>query len=118
MGTLRSREIAETYQIRVKSGELKQSCPLCDREALQKFIYWKIIKNNFPYDRIASVHDMIVPLRHIKESGLSAEEKNELSKIKHGYINSTYDFLLESTTKVRSIPAHFHIHLVVINEQE
>jgi hypothetical protein len=57
---------------------------------------------------------MIVPLRHVGEDELSEEEKAELLAIKKSYINEHYDYSLEATGK--SIPNHFHLHLIVTKE--
>jgi hypothetical protein len=56
---------------------------------------------------------MIVPLRHTKERGLNAEELDELLQIKEEVLNSEYDYLIEAALKNRSIPEHFHLHLVI-----
>ncbi len=88
-------------------------CPLCHAEALKTFRFWKIVNNNFPYDAIAKIHHMIVPLRHTKERGLNAEELDELLQIKEEVLNSEYDYLIEAALKNRSIPEHFHLHLVI-----
>lgn len=108
---LRSDEMSAAYKALRESGFLERTCPLCDTEAIQTFTYWKIIPNRFPYDRIAKRHDMIVPLRHAKEEELSQDEWVEYSTIKHSYLQE-YDYVLEATVKKKSIPAHFHLHLV------
>ena len=88
-------------------------CPLCSGEALTTFVHWKIMKNAFPYDGIARVHDMLVPLRHITEAELTKEQHQELFDIKHTYLNEKYEYIMEATNSVKSIPGHFHLHLIV-----
>lgn len=72
--------------------------------------------NAFPYDKIATSHDMVVPLRHVPEAELTPEERKELVEIKHEYVNANYEYILEPTHKKKSIPAHFHLHLVVLKD--
>ena len=74
---------------------------------------WRIIPNDFPYTRIAALHHMVVPKRHVKEDELSQEEWMEYNQLKHSYINDNYEFIIEPTNRKKSIPAHFHIHLIV-----
>lgn len=93
----------------------RSECPICDRVGLKTFKYWKIIKNDFPYDRIAKKHDMLVPIRHVIENDLNQKELDELRKIKNSFIkDSNYDYIIESNYKMKSLPTHFHLHLIVL----
>jgi len=116
MATLRTPEGEKKYQDYIKAGGLDNGCPLCRDTARKTFTYWKIVSNDFPYDRVAGAHDMVVPLRHITEHELTAEELEELREIKHSYINDTYDYVIEAVYKKKSIPKHFHLHLVTLKE--
>lgn len=117
MATLRTRETKEKYKAWLADRGPQTECPLCSREPLHQFMYWKIIDNHFPYDRIAKVHHTLVPLRHVAEKDLSAEERVELLEIKRSsFINDQYDYSLEATPRTLSIPDHFHIHLMVIKD--
>ena len=116
MASLRTPESSQRYKDHIASGELEKGCPLCEEEGKQSFMYWKIMKNDFPYDKIAATHDMIVPLRHIAEPEMTEEEYEELQKIKSGYIDSHYEWIMESTHQTMSIPAHYHLHLIVVKE--
>jgi diadenosine tetraphosphate (Ap4A) HIT family hydrolase len=117
MGTLRIAESEERYQKVLRGGVLKQGCPLCSKKPIKLFAYWKIIHNDFPYDKIADIHDMIVPLRHANEQELSDDERTELERIKkEEYLQSGYEYMIESTRKKKSVPAHFHLHLIVAKD--
>jgi hypothetical protein len=107
----RSNEVSEKYRAHRDTGALEKSCPLCDTTAVIGYRSWKIIPNEFPYDLIAVVHDMIVPLRHVDEAGLTDEERAELIEIKNSTLG-TYDIVVEATRHNKSIPAHFHLHLI------
>lgn len=91
---------------------------LCEKVALpgKQFEHWKIVVNDFPYDTIAARHDMIVPILHVVEPELTAEEWKELLRLKETILSDEYDYLLEATHKGKSIPAHFHLHLVTAKE--
>jgi hypothetical protein len=89
------------------------TCALCDKKPIQAFKYWKVTSNEFPYDLIASEHHMLVPMRHVTEKELTADELHEFSEIKSAYIASKYDYIIEATPKNKSIPTHFHLHLII-----
>ncbi len=91
-------------------------CPLCTTQPLTGFTFWKIIPNDFPYDRVAKVHHMIVPLRHVVEDELSDNEREEFKKIKKEVLFVNYQHLIEGCESCKSIPGHFHIHLLVEKE--
>lgn len=112
---LRTAHTAQKYRDFVASGGLDTQCALCFATPIHIFKYWKIICNDFPYDRIADIHDMIVPIRHSTENSLSKEEKEEFLTIKESHLQA-YELLIEATYKIKSIPAHFHIHLVNVKE--
>jgi diadenosine tetraphosphate (Ap4A) HIT family hydrolase len=116
MGDLRTPEGTAHYKAYIKNGGLEGVCRICEGAAMEEFQYWKVIKNNFPYDKIATTHNMIAPKRHADEHGLSAEEWNELTKIKNGYLHKEYDYLIEATHRKKSIPTHFHLHLIVAKD--
>lgn len=100
------------YVREIEGGALERSCPLCDAEPLQQFPHWKIVRNIYPYDKIAKKHDMLVPLRHAREAELTVEESAELDQIKETYVHENYEYMIEATHKRKSIPAHFHLHLI------
>lgn len=112
MVSLRTPEGKQKYKEYLQS-EKSDVCPLCEKAAIKSFIYWKVTENNFPYDKIAKTHHMLVPLRHVAEEQLSLEELVELKKIKAEFVSPDYDWMLEATNKNKSIPGHFHLHLIV-----
>src|SRR3989344_1004131 len=112
MCALRNIESEDKYQ-KLAPELLKKGCPLCLKTPEQTFTHWKIVTNDFPYDKIAKTHHMITPLRHVSEQELSDDEKKELQDIKGGYLNTHYEYIIEPTHKKKSIPAHFHLHLIV-----
>jgi len=116
MGDLRTPEGTARYKAYIKNGGLEGGCRICEETTLKEFQGWKIIKNNFPYDKIAATHNMIVSKRHADEHGLSTDEWSELTKIKNEYLHKEYDYFIEATHRKKSIPAHFHLHLIVAKD--
>jgi hypothetical protein len=110
--TLRMPQTEQKYQDMKDSGLLAGVCALCRVEAIQTFTYWKLIPNEFPYDKIAKRHDMIVPLRHTAD--ISDDERAELLQLRSSYIDEHYRYIMEATNRTKSIPAHYHLHLIEI----
>lgn len=113
MASFRTKKSEEKYYKHLKNK--KGGCPMCDRSGLKTFKYWKIIKNRFPYDRIAKKHNMLVPIRHVVEDDLNQKELIEFKKIKNSFLkDSDYDYIMEASPKIKSMPTHFHLHLIVL----
>ena len=114
--SLRTPEGEERYR-QQREKRKGDDCPLCnDKETLQFFTYWRIVENSFPYDQFAEVHHMILPLEHKGERDLTTPEKEELLSLKETYIAEHYNFIMESTHLQKSIPQHFHLHLIIPKE--
>ena len=97
--------------------DFKMKCDFCITEPSSKkqsFVYWKILKNIFPYDRIAEEHDLIIPKRHFQhESEMTNNERAELVHIKSHQLSAhkKYDFIWENFLHMRSME-HYHLHLL------
>lgn len=117
MYIFRTKETHELYEEHKRNGQLEHICRLCEAETLHEFTHWRIVNNRFPYDRICQLHHMLIPKRHIIEHELSDAEKEELLLIKHTHVNETYVFVLEALPQYKSIPSHFHLHLVIPKEE-
>ena len=114
MDLLRSNEMAAKYKAAISNGALEGECILCKKDSIAEFEHWRIIINDFPYDRIAKVHHMVIPKRHVSEDSISFEEWNELALLKGGYISDNYDYIIEAAHRNKSIPGHFHLHLIAV----
>ena len=108
----RSEKSAKIYEQHLSSIDLANDCPHCQREAIKSFEHWKIIKSNFPYDRIAKEHLLLVTLEHKKTSELSDAELAELHKIKQTEIPEHITHIIDVLPKRQSVPNHTHIHLI------
>ncbi|HWA31930.1 MAG TPA: hypothetical protein VG694_00540 [Candidatus Paceibacterota bacterium] len=111
--TFRTQEMNEKYDQFKAEGNLVKGCNLCEAPSLTEFNYWRIVDNRFPYDRVAKTHHMILPKRCVTEENLTDEEKAELKSLRAGYVNENYEFVIEPTAKMKSIPLHMHLHLIV-----
>lgn len=112
MGSLRTKEGNRRYQDAIAGGLLEAGCPICKDVPLKRFKAWKIMKNAYPYDKIAVKHDILVPLRHVRSEEITQEEWLEFNEIKNAYVSENYEWLIESVARKRSIPDHYHMHLV------
>ena len=112
MTILRSKATQKKYDAYIVGG-VGEGCVLCQKEPINSFTHWKIVSNDFPYDRIAKTHHMIVPIRHSDESELTDDEVQELRTLKETYIADHYDDIIEATRHQKSIPHHFHLHIIV-----
>ena len=112
MGTLRTPETEAAYTKLKKEGHLLEGCVLCTSPSVKEFNEWRIIENRFPYDLVASVHHMILPKRHVAEEEFTDSERKEYGEIKETYMQDTYEFFIEPVNRQRSIPEHWHLHLI------
>jgi hypothetical protein len=117
MGSLRTEEMAKKYMEYKKDGHMSRVCNLCEKAPLIKeFNYWKIVENIFPWDNVAKLQHMIVPKRHVIYDKLNDDEKKEFDEIKVSHIEKEYELIAEVTNKKKSIPEHFHIHLIIMKD--
>jgi len=58
-----------------------------------------------------------MPKRHVVYGKLNTLEKKEFDKIKMGFVEKNYTHIIETTNKRKSIPSHFHIHLLVLKKK-
>ena len=84
-------------------------------QLVQEFTHWRIIANKYPYDVIASRHDMLVPKRIFGSlEECTPEEWEEYFSIRHQLTaENIYDCILENFPKDRSVMKHLHLHLLV-----
>lgn len=117
MSSLRTPPIEEAYHQYRENHDFITHCPLCEKEPLRLFTHWKIVRNDFPYDKLAREHNMIVSLRHTVEADFTPAETEELRKIKHEIMLSPeYDFVMEITEPHKTIPPHFHMHIIALRD--
>lgn len=117
MKGLRTKKMYERYKRYRAAKFAPGECVLCGEaktRTIKNFKYWRIVKTIFPWDRIVKLHHMIIPERHAVYPELTAAEKNELEKIKANYINKNYGVMAEATHRKKSIPDHYHLHLIVL----
>lgn len=110
---LRTQEMKKRYQEHRRDDRDNGQCALCSKLPLQDFTHWKLVDNAFPYDVIAQRHHMIIPKRHVTEENLTQAELDEFARIKRELIHPSYDYIIEASTRGKSIPDHHHLHLIV-----
>lgn len=113
--TWRSQVGQERYEAERAEKNSPDYCPLCeDPDAtIIEFTHWVILKNKFPYDAVAERHDLIMTKHHKTESEITTEEWDEFLELRNTYINDNYAFLTEALPNAKSVPGHFHLHLII-----
>lgn len=112
----RTEEMQRRLRERMDAISSSSECAICSKAPIQEFKSWRIVRNDYPYDKIAQEHNMLVPMRHVAEKELSQDELSELMDIKLN-LDDKYDYIIEAAKKNKSIPAHFHLHLLVVKER-
>lgn len=110
--TLRTPENQKRYMEFLKN-KYQGNCIFCAKDLLVKeFDLWILLKNRFPYDRVYKNHYLLAPKRHVEELyQLTPEEHTELDKI---FDEIPHNQVILNRRSDRSIPRHFHFHLVTI----
>lgn len=91
-------------------------CYLCTGKTIKEFAGWRIIENEYPYDRIADSHHLITTKRHAKEATLTPHEKMEYERDVKPYLHRHYDLIFENTVRTKSIPGHHHLHMITLKQ--
>lgn len=108
---LRTRKTYAKYLAGNRGEKAFESLPI-----VRSFKHWLIVGNEFPYDRIASRHDMLIPRRKIKDVfQLSVMETAELKRImKNINTQKRYDAILLAFPWSRTVRTRLHFHLLRI----
>jgi len=117
MTGLRTHKLHKKYKKYQRASFRPGQCVLCDKvgaKTLKNFRHWRIVRNLFPWNRVAKIQHLIIPKRHAMYPRLNNQERKELEKIKLDYLNNQYDVLAEATPRIQSVPEHFHLHLIVL----
>lgn len=122
MATFRTDETQAQYnEYRANPTPSRTGCWICDKEDVSmpqasadaplNYKHWRIVANSFPYDKIAAVHHMITPVRHATEDDVTEEEWAEFAIIKRDVLYKQYEYTMQATPVVQTIPGHYHLHL-------
>lgn len=113
--SLRTKRLQTKYDNFKNKRKIEENllCPFCNERPVKTFKNWYILPNAFPYDRIASRHDLLLAKDHCTEDSITQEAWDELKTLKKGSINENYDLIIEPLQKNKSQPNHFHLHLIV-----
>lgn len=114
--SLRSLETEITYQ-RFRKSLDSPKCFLCKAKPVREFEHWKIVENEYPYDGVATVSQILTTKKHKMEKGFTQEERKELLEIKKE-LGDQYDMIIENGWQNQSIPEHYHLHLIILKERK
>jgi len=119
MKIIRTRFTQEQYNEYIKryTGDGSDHFADWQNRLIKEYKHWAIVKNLFPYDNIATVSHILITKRVVEFDWekLSRDEQKELNRIKKD-IRGKYDCILENLPTARSIPKHFHLHLLKIKD--
>lgn len=105
------------YHDVMKAREGSDVCVLCAVPSLVEYEYWRIVDNEYPYDRIASTHHLLMPKRCCDDNDLTVAEHAELIALRDTVLNDQYDCMVVNMPKYTSVKQHFHYHLIVLKEE-
>ncbi len=117
MASFRTPQKQEEYdeiKVHFKNAHV---CALCEKTSVEDYEHWRIVRNDYPYGKIARVHNMLIPKRHVTEEEFTESEESELKEIRKKLMDSEYEFIFEATKHNKSIPEHFHLHLVITKDE-
>jgi diadenosine tetraphosphate (Ap4A) HIT family hydrolase len=106
---LRSEECIKLYKENYKEGVSLLSLP-----CIKQWNYWRLIKNDYPYDKIAESHYLLIPLSGFAEDEeMNNDERKELFSIKNELSETkTFDAIFENLKHDRSIQTFYHLHCI------
>ena len=95
--------------------EFASGCLICPIPTKREIGSFRIIANEFPYDAVSAVNDMLALKEHAP--CLTVEQLVELEAIKRLLgAERFYDLILENLPKKKTIPGHYHIHLMKLTK--
>jgi len=116
--TLRTVQTQYRYEQSLREARKRgyKRCYLCSAKVVKEFAGWKIVENEYPYDRMADAHHMITLKRHTAEAALTSHEKMEYERDIKPYLHRHYDMIFENTVRAKSIPGHHHLHMITLKQ--
>lgn len=116
--TLRTVETEQRYREAMAKRRLEgfAECALCaisDDSTFPALRYWRIVPNEYPYDKIAEKSWVILPKRCVPSWALlTDEEQTEYHDFRFIAGNLGVNFFMWSTPVTQSVPGHYHEHLL------
>lgn len=106
--TARTEATEARYQEAKKNGTLQ---PLDQVEPLHKWVYWRLVENEFPHDKLNRRHRMIVLNRQSDLWELTNNEIYELWRVILPELDKQYHYFKLNGSQLRSINNVPHIHV-------
>lgn len=116
--TLRTSDTEERYAAQRQAKKVKPegNCLLCRLPEAKEFPhlqFWRIVENEFPYDKIAERSFIFMPKRCVNLwSKLTPQEIDEWDSFRLEMGKYNINFSMWSSPTTQSIPAHYHEHLI------
>lgn len=110
---LRTPETLVIYKARRRAlGDSLKKVDLTQLPFIREWEFWVLVENEFPYDKIAKKHSLLVAKRHfVHDDEMDILEREEMYAIKKEFAESReYDSLLENLSHNRTVPGQYHLH--------
>ena len=119
MKTWRLPESEQVYTIyrEANKDKFQNRCLICEIPIKQRLGLFNIVPNEFPYDAVSTLNDMLVLAVH--QPCLTIPLMRELEKTKELLAwYGTYDLMLENMPSKKTVPGHWHLHLLRLRPLE
>jgi hypothetical protein len=116
--TFRTSETQAAYAAYLEQRKVDRAgnCVLCDNPDTDDFPpmeHWRIIKNNFPYDKVAERSWLLIPKRCVSAwELLTDDEQSEYHLFRNESGNLGINIIMWGTSINRSVQNHYHEHLL------
>jgi len=106
--TARTEEMEAKYQEARRKGDLT---PINEEKTIKEWVYWALVVNRFPHDKLNTRHHMVVLKRKCSIWNITLEELCELWYIVLKWADKKYHYGKINFRRLRSIKGIPHIHL-------
>lgn len=102
--TLRTEETEARYQQDIKDGKTKD---IWEEELVHEDKFYRVVKNRYPYDRIAREHYLLLTRFPLKEAFAWAVKYMDENNL---------DQVIVNNKKNQSVPKINHIHIIRLQD--
>lgn len=115
--TMRERKTVQRYRDdmrnRPKPSEACALCAIPECDDFPHLKYWRVMRNQYPYDKVAETSWVLMPRRCVSEWGqLTSKERREYREFRLIAGDYGVNFFMWSTPVTQSVPTHYHEHLL------
>lgn len=106
---LRTKACQKRYDDYLSAGG---SLDFTDSYILREFEFWRVIRNDFPYDAVAAEHHLLIPNEpYAKFYEMPVEYIDEFQGITN-MLEIFYEHMGKNSPHKRTVPGWWHYHLI------